>query len=493
MYLRMFFIVATLGLSALPVTNMLNKQFEFNKINDLYSLDSIESIFNNLLMYQGISSNSEQVIIGKEKWFFLGDHYDKIITSFREGGKDSKRVRANTNIVNAQLIWEKWLQVHGVKNYKILIAPNKSTIYPEFLPDWAKSSTSLSDSLFSNDENSIFVDVRKELKSSKFIFPVYFRIGTHWNMYGAGVAYKKFFHLLKLEEKSLTLPNISWYQLSQTIDLADRGLQNMLKLYSNPYKLTLATNIVDLPLEHIIYDFNKKEEVYRGKKPLFGSTNTLSRINTPNALNNKKVLWLSDSFGDSLSYYMTASFTNVLKIHWSELAGTENFQKLIKDWSPDYVFVTIAERSLIYDNFKTVPHMQVNNEQKAMSKEVELRSPKLHDITKNNLKYNVVGADPYLIYDFKKKINGKEMPILAFNLSCTNQNKKIPIQFFWKTVDTAFNEKDNIQFNAHHGYNQLFILNWLETHNINSIRIDLSGKVDCKEFKMEEVRLGEYK
>jgi len=361
MYLRVFFIVAALGLSVLPVVNMLNQKVKLDNIKNLYSSDFVESILNGLLIDQGISIDPEQVIIGKERWFFLGDRYDEIITNFRKGGNQSEIERSNTDIVKAQLAWKVWLESEGVKSYKILIGPNKSTVYSELVPDWAQSSTSISDTLFSNDENDIFVDVRDELKSNKAVFPVYYRTNTHWNYYGGGIAYKKFFNSIKPKEKHLNYPDANWYRVSHTNQVANGDLAGFLKVKSREINLDPITEAVELPLEHIIYDFHKNEEINRVKKHFFGNARSLYLINTPNALNDKKVLWLSDSFGEALSPYMTASFTHVLKTHWDQLLGTKKLEELVRDWKPDYVFITAVERNIINDKFKAHPSIIKSN------------------------------------------------------------------------------------------------------------------------------------
>jgi hypothetical protein len=106
---------------------------------------------------------------------------------------------------------------------------------------------------------------------------------------------------------------------------------------------------VDAP--HAIYDFRNATLLYEGDNPLHGNMSDLNLIQTPKALNNKRVLWLSDSFGSALAPYLTATFTQVLKQHWKSLAGTEDLKALVKDWKPDYVFVTVVERASLSEEF----------------------------------------------------------------------------------------------------------------------------------------------
>ena len=72
-------------------------------------------------------------------------------------------------------------------------------------------------------------------------------------------------------------------------------------------------------------------------------------MRTEGALNNKKVLWLRDSFGSAMSQLMALTFSDVLEVH-NDMKLDARFAQLVEDWKPDYVFVTVVERT-----FKAVP------------------------------------------------------------------------------------------------------------------------------------------
>jgi hypothetical protein len=70
--------------------------------------------------------------LGKEDWLFLGDNYQKIVSKLTLSMTPKQK-----DIDETKEIFTSITQVATQNNIKValLIAPNKSTIYPEYLPD----------------------------------------------------------------------------------------------------------------------------------------------------------------------------------------------------------------------------------------------------------------------------------------------------------------------------------------------------------------------
>ena len=102
----------------------------------------------------------------------------------------------------------------------------------------------------------------------------------------------------------------------------------------------------DLPLSITQIDFESGKIISTGPNVAINSSTKPLLVKSSGALNNKKVLWLRDSFGNSLSPLMAATFSDVMQLHWSEaLKPGGSFARLVQDWQPDYVFVTVVERN----------------------------------------------------------------------------------------------------------------------------------------------------
>ena len=139
-----FLLVVLFCLAVAPITNFLtrknlNEKSWLNK-KFLYNMD-FTSKWLSLALYQiGISTDPGQVVIGREGWLFLGDNYKQSQTVSRRG-KTSDDLIIGQKIGDATIAWDHWLASKGVRLFRVMIGPNKETIYPEYLPMWAKPSS----------------------------------------------------------------------------------------------------------------------------------------------------------------------------------------------------------------------------------------------------------------------------------------------------------------------------------------------------------------
>ncbi len=89
---------------------------------------------------------------------------------------------------------QEWLDDRGVA-YLLVISPSKTTIYPEYLPDWVRkvSDRTRFDQLqgYLEAETSVdLLDMRPALLASKERERSYLQFDSHWSMYGGFVAYR---------------------------------------------------------------------------------------------------------------------------------------------------------------------------------------------------------------------------------------------------------------------------------------------------------------
>ena len=139
----------------------------------------------------GVPSSSN-VLIGSDGWlYFMGE----------DGTSFDRFYRGTLPVSDAQLraVVEElarrsaFLTARGV-GYVVMIAPDKSTIYPEYLPSWATKIVAatpldrLVDAIHA-DGSIRYVDVRAALRAAKARERVYFMTDSHWNLLGASVAY----------------------------------------------------------------------------------------------------------------------------------------------------------------------------------------------------------------------------------------------------------------------------------------------------------------
>ena len=226
---RLFLFISMSLISILPLTNFLKSDLSKSSnikdaIKTLYSLDLIEGRLNKILYSTGISIKPNDVIIGHEKWLFLGDRHSEIISKYRKGSEQEKEI--SEKIINTQKAWNKYFSNKGVNDFKIIVGPNKSTIYSEKLPEWAKSKgKSISNNLY---KSNLYVNVINELIEAKSFANTYDRTDTHWNSFGASVAFRKLINSINHGEDFI-YPSSDFGEIVQIRNLKGGDLTKFLK------------------------------------------------------------------------------------------------------------------------------------------------------------------------------------------------------------------------------------------------------------------------
>lgn len=248
---------------------------------------------------------------GKDDWLFLGNDYDRCVDALTGTWIPSKAQR------EAQVRFFK-----GIDNivrscgaeFHMLIGPNKSTIYPEYLPPLTfpakkRAISPLVEQLKAKGI-SIF-DSAEHLLNNKDKGLLYYRSDTHWNHLGAKLAFEGFLAQSRMAE----LPGVI---------LAPQG----------PYRGDLVSigGYRKFPLTKGD-SFHPRWKV-EGHKPAI----------------DKNVLVLGDSFSGALMYYLEGIFTKVHRVHYNKVASrnkdVNNVLDYIKklDKKPDIVIWVQVER-----------------------------------------------------------------------------------------------------------------------------------------------------
>ncbi|MFZ2446603.1 MAG: hypothetical protein WAW37_09605 [Syntrophobacteraceae bacterium] len=204
--------------------------------------------------------------------------------------------------------------------YVVAIAPNKNTIYEEFLPERIrrnKSRTRLDQFVEYMAQNSDLeiLDHRGVLEAARTRLPVYWETDSHWNTYGAYVAYREIFGKI-----SRRFPDAAPMAIagSVAVERTARGgdLAQMLFLTD-----VLPEN------NHTVFELDAAPS---------------ARI--------RKLLFRHDSFGDNLYPYLTKHFEKLVNV---APFAPFRFDEIFRD-PPDIVLHLFTERYLtqaIHDDF----------------------------------------------------------------------------------------------------------------------------------------------
>lgn len=368
---RIFLLVALMITLAVPLYNLSLRVVEGNfknlgwkKLGALYTIDWIMPYLGRTGYSYGISVAPENVIIAKKGWLFAGDGRSsgKPLTNKREGIQPT-RMAVLAQFVTWTSAWDQWLKQNGVQEFRIMVGPDKDSIYPEFLPDWVDpAKDQLTDILARSLSPNLYVNLYPPLLATKAEYAkkerplnVYYPTDSHWNWLGAWAA------MSALQENlSASQPQLKWLDpsLGQVAAVEQKPRFDINKfVYMDGI---LPDEEVHLEfhqqprLKTEFFNFNTGQPLTMDDPNVYNVPHTPILMKTEEALNKKRVLWLHDSFGFAMMPYMRATFSEIVDIH-PLYTTNEQIADLVKRFKPDYVFVTSVERYVFANQYSGIP------------------------------------------------------------------------------------------------------------------------------------------
>jgi len=309
---------------------------------DLYYKDNF-GFRNNLLWYNKLkywvgNSPSDKVILGKDGWlFYNGEPFTDLQNTFRGirrlTDSDLKQYAA---ALDARY---QWLKNQDIE-YLLVIAPNKHTIYREYLPDtmFQVNNETLTDQFFNYMKlhtDVPLLDLRQVLLSNKSSeTTLYFKTDTHWNHLGTNIAQYEIAKILNAyfpdqitprlyTEKDFKIKTRPGGDLSRLLGLTEKFED----IYHNPILDRCATRAI----------------------PKDG--NFTASFTTRCKKSELKILVFRDSFFEYLYQYISLYFNQATFI--SKRIEFSLLSKYVENDKPDIVIEEWAERFLI-----TVPELE---------------------------------------------------------------------------------------------------------------------------------------
>ncbi|WP_356637637.1 hypothetical protein [Rhizobium sp. CECT 9324] len=324
--------------------------------NNLYSFDLALRFTSRIVHNWGISVDPPQAVVGTEGWLHLGDYYRATISDDRRHATEADLAEA-ARLKAAALAWGHKLRRRGVQAYLILVGPNKSSIYPETVPVWAQpSQNGPIDALLINP-GPHYVDLRAALIGEKrdTPLPLYYPSDTHWNMLGAGTAFRSLSDRAKDMGLPIRWPSREVYAITGSPKRQGGDLARFLHLEADLSDADPQLSVNDWPTTVIQRDWTSGQILNTGPISQIQSPSSPLLVESSGALNDAKVLWLRDSFGVAMSPFMAATFSNVLQLRWDQAYSDNVLLELVRSFKPDYVFVTVVQRDARSAQFTALP------------------------------------------------------------------------------------------------------------------------------------------
>ncbi|WP_417833956.1 acyltransferase family protein [Thalassospira xiamenensis] len=270
---------------------------------------------------------------GKDDWLFLGNSYEHTV--------EKLRLAIKPKISDIERLKTTFLELSEVARdsrtkVALLVGPNKSTIYPEYLPAQFVPSDKRYFSFFADalDDvpNLILHDPTDDLLKQKNVEgKLYYQTDTHWNKKGAFLAYEGMARKL-----GLPIPDVH-FELE--FGYGGSGLMKMSGLY-------------DLPLhgdDHWKFTIEQPPKLTREDVsviPLAQSFGAEEIVSNSNSLTGKKVWVVGDSFSSAVNPYIYSTFKKIYYLgHWHKRLADLPTDLRNASEKPDVIIIVRVERS----------------------------------------------------------------------------------------------------------------------------------------------------
>ena len=263
---------------------------------------------------------------GKDGWlFFLGNGINEDL--LRRIHFDS--TEKNT-IRKAQQETVEMLSQAGAA-YVVFIAPDKKSIYPEYLPNAFQHPVGQSRldqiiPILNDIPGLILVDPRQALISAKDSTPLYYLTDTHWNDLGAWIACKTASEIIKKD-----MPSVGQLTDADVIigELHSKGPGDLSAMVS-------TQDLTDFAVDVTLTD----PERIRSVKPDENSALSHTLIwENPDHPELPQAVVFHDSFGVAIRPYMSACFSRIVFV-WKDQISMD----IVREAHPDVVIHEIVER-----------------------------------------------------------------------------------------------------------------------------------------------------
>lgn len=268
---------------------------------------------------------------GKEDWLFLGNAHNGTVAKLKLAN-----IPAESETEATKEIFSKIARAGAKTNTKIIliVGANKSSIYPEYLPDQISPSTKKYISFFLDklkgiSNLTVYNSTDDLLRNKKTAGILYWMTDTHWNNKGAFIAYSGFSNLL-----GLPIPEVEFqYDSTHSGDLI-----NISKLKNFPLHAEDNWNVVwkNKPIW-------TQKEIPNEQTTAFGSATV---VTNQQPLSNQSIWVVGDSYTGSLKQYLNATFKEVRYLgHWAEklIELPTDIEKA--DKKPDMIIIIRVERT----------------------------------------------------------------------------------------------------------------------------------------------------
>ena len=273
-------------------------------------------------------SVSEKVVVGKQGWLF---NDRKILLNALDPDRDTKR---RVEAVRASLLsLQDRLDQQDIPLI-LVVVPSKRTVYPEYLPNWARledPSRTLNEMADSLAADFTVMNLYEPLVEAKTDHPTYYKTDSHWNEWGAFVGFQEIIKRMPTALAPIPAPSSNAFAIAdETYDEGDFARM----LYQSGSLAEIVPNVTpDFPTRVL-------SEERRQDYPAKWGWSRIARSDTGNP---SRVMILGDSF----SLWLEPYFEQFFDVSVRALHQRGRFDScLLEEMSPDIVIFQIVEQRI---------------------------------------------------------------------------------------------------------------------------------------------------
>lgn len=303
---------------------------------DFRQLKTIDSLHFREGLEHRIGSSS-QWYQGQDNWLFLGNSYNKTVEKLKLSiTPTTDEIENLHDNMSAIAVAARTSETQ----LALLIGPNKSSIYPEFLPPEVNVSPQRHISFFTNRLDNIpnltlYDPTRDLLDVKRTDGLIYYRTDTHWNSKGAFITYKNL-----MQKLGIRVPRVNFAS-------TDTSSGDLIEISNQPDFPLINGDTWNFRIDRSYQLERKKQErskqVNSATSEAFGEQEV---VHNSNPVSDKRVWIIGDSFTTALKPYFEATFRETWYWdHWKN-----GLQELPADLmeakeKPDLIVIIRVERS----------------------------------------------------------------------------------------------------------------------------------------------------
>jgi hypothetical protein len=287
------------------------------------------------VMYLGLRDiRSTHVISGRDGWLFLGNEELWYLTGQRTLSDAQLATLADLYRVRSD-----WCRRRNIP-YVFLLAPNKSTIYSEYLPsDLTREQPTIADRLLPllRARGIAVADPRAVLlATARTKSEAYSKGDSHWNDAGAFAAYRVVLDVIRGSHVRDAVPRES------SVHVVDEG--------GDLLKLAGIEGLVANPVIRIAFPHRAHATAipnYPGDANAHELDITADTIDDPSL---PSAVVFGDSFLDRLRPFLAENFRRTVVLRHRSVTGVQFDPAVIATERPNVVIQELVERSLVFGN-----------------------------------------------------------------------------------------------------------------------------------------------